>query len=65
MREAETRVGDALHHVARRLSRHPGAIRERQAALTSTFRQLVCGEALPRDWAGNLPPDPPRPQRLT
>ena len=37
MREAETRVGDALHHVARRLSRHPGAIRERQAALTGSW----------------------------
>ncbi|CAE7416398.1 unnamed protein product, partial [Symbiodinium sp. CCMP2592] len=62
---AETRLGDALHHVARRLGRHPGAIRERQAAVFSTFHQLVTGEATARDWAGQLPPDPPQPQTLT
>ena len=61
---AETREGDALHHIASRLNRHPGAIRERLAALTGAFRHLVSGEATSREWAGSLPPDPPQRQRL-
>ena len=57
MSQADTRQGDVVYHVARRLNWHVGAVRERLLAF-----QLFSGEAKPGDWAASVPPDPPRPK---
>ena len=61
--QADSRQGDALHLVATRLARLPGAIRERETAVLGALHQLVRGEASGADFAATTLHDPCGPSK--